>query len=70
MKKTLPIIVGILVAVGFSSCNNLSREAKTGALIGAGTGAVIGHRSGNTAEGALIGGAAGGLLGDAYGKRR
>ncbi len=70
MKKSSYLVVGMFLVLGFSSCQNLSREAKTGALIGAGTGAVIGHRSGNTAEGALIGAAAGGLAGDFYGKRR
>lgn len=70
MKKLLPVVIGVCAVAGFSSCNNLSRETQTGALIGAGTGAVIGHQSGRTAEGALIGAAAGGVAGNIYGKNR
>lgn len=70
MKKSSYLVAGMLFVLGFSSCHNMSRETKTGALIGAGTGAVIGHQSGNTAEGALIGAAAGGVAGNIYGKNR
>lgn len=69
-KKLLPAVIGVFVVAGFSSCQNMSRETKTGALLGAGAGAVIGHQSGNTAEGALIGAAAGGVAGNIYGKHR
>ncbi len=48
-----------------------NRETQTGALIGAGSGAllggIVGHQTGHTGEGALIGAAAGGLLGGGIG---
>ena len=73
MKKIL-IVTTSVVALAFTSCQDMShntqRGATTGALIGAGTGAIIGHQSGRTTEGALIGAAAGGIAGGAYGSSR
>lgn len=49
---------------------NTSRGAATGALIGAGAGAIIGNQSGRALEGAAIGGASGAVIGGAYGNAR
>lgn len=58
----------VLFALALTGCTTTQQGAGIGTLIGAGTGAVIGHQSGKTTEGALIGaaaGAAGGaLIGD------
>lgn len=60
------IIASLVATVG---CTTTQKGAGIGSVIGAGTGAIIGHQKGKTAEGALIGaaaGAAGGaLIGDA-----
>ena len=63
MKRSIVFLVMALVV--FSGCTGTQKGAGLGGLIGAGTGAVIGHQSGHTKEGALIGavaGAAGGAL--------
>lgn len=56
------LLVGLFYLVG---CTTTQKGAGLGTLIGAGTGAIIGHQSGDTGKGALIGaaaGAAGGAL--------
>ncbi|MBM3252819.1 MAG: glycine zipper 2TM domain-containing protein [Candidatus Omnitrophica bacterium] len=62
------IVSLILLVFGLAGCTTTQQGAGIGTLIGAGTGAIIGHQSGHTKEGALIGaaaGAAGGaLIGD------
>jgi len=42
----------------------------TGALLGAGAGAIIGNQSGHAGTGALIGGASGAAIGGMYGKAK
>ena len=65
MKHFFILLVAGIVLTG---CNTTQKGAGIGTLIGAGTGAIIGHQSGHAAEGALIGGAAGAaggaLIGD------
>lgn len=66
MKTWFVILAAVLFFV--SGCTGTQKGAGLGGLVGAGTGAIIGHQSGHTKEGALIGavaGAAGGaLIGD------
>lgn len=72
----LRIACYLLTALALTGCHHM--DASSGALvgsgIGAGTGAIIGHQSGNRGKGALIGAAAGAiggaLLGDAQASRR
>jgi hypothetical protein len=58
-----------LLVCGCSSMNNTEGGAAAGGLLGAGTGALIGHATGHTGAGALIGAGvgavSGGLLGHA-----
>lgn len=58
----LVLFVGVLF---FSACTAVQKGAATGAVVGGGLGAIIGHQSDSTAEGAAIGagiGAIGGAL--------
>lgn len=68
--KTLSLIVALVLAASLIGCTQEEQTAGTGALIGAGVGAIIGHQSGEAKEGALIGGAVGGLAGYQYGKMK
>ena len=82
MKKLVFISLALATAVSLGGCNSpqQSQNTATGALVGAGTGAVIGGlatgRAGGALAGAGIGAVAGGLLGAAstpgpgYGPRR
>jgi Glycine zipper len=73
MKKSLTLLALATAFLGTSCQNygpNANRGAATGALIGAGAGAIIGNQSGNAGEGALIGAAAGGIAGGAYGNAK
>ena len=75
MKSTLLTFSAIIMTLAFSNCAgptgpNTQRGAVAGGLLGAGTGAIIGHQSGHTGEGALIGAAAGGTAGAVYGNAR
>jgi hypothetical protein len=75
MKTTILSLTTAVFALALSNCTapagpNTQRGAATGALLGAGAGAIIGHQSGNTAGGALIGAAAGGSAGALYGNAR
>jgi len=72
-------IVGVLALSGMAltGCRNLDQTqngALLGGALGAGTGAIVGHQSGNRDKGALIGGlvgaAGGGLLGNARQKEQ
>ena len=73
MKNPL-VILALAAVFTLPSCSNQGPNTNagmaTGALLGAGTGAIIGHQSGHTGEGALIGGAGGALLGGAIGKSK
>ncbi len=64
------IIIGLLLVLPFSACQNWSKTAK-GTTIGAGAGAlagaVIGKAAGNTTTGAIVGAAVGGATGAAIG---
>jgi hypothetical protein len=70
MKKSL-ILLALASAFLGTSCQNYgpnaNRGAATGALIGAGAGAIIGNQSGRPLEGAAIGAGGGALIGGAYG---
>jgi surface antigen len=68
MKQTLLLSVCALSASALlCGCTATEKGAGTGAMVGGGLGAVIGHQSGHGAEGALIGAALGGLTGAAIG---
>ena len=63
MKKAIATLL-VLVLITLAGCTTTEKGAAVGGVIGAGTGAIIGHQSGKTGTGALIGGAAG-LIGGA-----
>jgi uncharacterized protein YcfJ len=70
MSKSLALVSLAAVLLGTSCQNygpNTNSGAATGALLGAGAGAIIGNQSGRAGEGALIGAASGALIGGAYG---
>lgn len=74
MKNPLALSLLALASLSAVSCGPYSREAAVvGGLIGAGTGAIVGHQSGRGLEGAAIGGAigagAGALIGSAQDDR-
>ncbi|MEI7910882.1 MAG: glycine zipper family protein [Verrucomicrobiota bacterium] len=73
MKNTLAILA-VAAAFALPSCSNQGPNTNsgmaTGALLGAGTGAIIGNQSGHAGQGALIGAGAGTLIGGAYGKSK
>lgn len=75
MKTSIVTLGSIVTAFALSNCAapagpNTQRGVATGALLGAGAGAIIGHQSGRTGQGALIGAAAGGTAGGLYGNAR
>jgi uncharacterized protein YcfJ len=63
------IIAISIMAIGLSGCETWNHMGKTekGAIIGAGSGAIIGTAVTGDAEGALIGGAVGGVGGGVIG---
>lgn len=66
MKKTAIAVSTILVislAIATGGCETYGGAGGLGALIGAGTGAVIGNQSGHAGEGAAIGAVLGGVTG-------
>lgn len=68
--KTIYLLITLIFVVSIIGCTQEEQSAGTGALIGAGVGAIIGHQSGEAKEGALIGGVVGGLAGYGYGKMK
>jgi uncharacterized protein YcfJ len=64
-------LAGVVVCAGCTTPDGQTDRTATGALtgaaIGAGGGAIIGHQTGHGAEGALIGGAIGALTGGIMG---
>ncbi len=86
IRATSPIFLAAAAALGLTACTtgpifeetDPNRKAKTGALIGAGLGAVAGRLAGGddkgernraTVAGALVGAAAGGLIGNQLDKQ-
>ncbi len=66
MKKSLTILIILILAFSFTSCSNWKKQDKglvIGAAAGAVAGAIIGDAAGNTAAGAIIGAAIGGAAG-------
>jgi uncharacterized protein YcfJ len=68
------ILLSILTAATFSSCENMGPSTQKGAVIGglggAAVGGIIGSQSGRGLEGALIGGAVGAAGGAAIGNSK
>lgn len=62
MKRLVYVMVALSIAA-LAGCTTTQKGAGLGTLLGAGTGAIIGHQSGRTKEGALIGGAVGAAAG-------
>lgn len=57
------VCILFILSIMIAGCTMTQKGAGVGTALGAGTGAIIGHQSGHTAEGALIGGAAGAAAG-------
>lgn len=68
--KAIYLIMAVIFTATIIGCTQEEQTAGTGALIGAGVGAIIGHQSGEAKEGALIGGTAGLIGGYYYGKMK
>ena len=60
-------LAAVLSAAGCQTSNHTEQGAVVGGLLGAGTGAVVGHALGNTGAGAAIGAGVGALSGAAIG---
>jgi outer membrane protein OmpA-like peptidoglycan-associated protein len=71
-RRAAALVVALATASLLPSCSSLNRTEK-GAIIGAGTGAVvggaIGRNNGSTAKGAIIGAAVGGVVGGIIGRQ-
>lgn len=63
MMKKLTLLLLPIFLFGLTSCANEYSKGQQGAVIGAGSGAIIGQAIGRSAEATLIGVAVGGLLG-------
>lgn len=66
MKKTIAIIISLLMISTLLSCAGATRQeraAGTGAVVGAGVGAILGQAIGRNTEGTLIGAGLGAMLG-------
>jgi len=74
IKKSAIALSASLISFGGISCSNFNsntqNHAATGALIGAGAGAIIGNQSGDTEEGALLGAGAGAVGGAIFGNHQ
>ena len=62
MRKVQLLTVAVLLMT-FIGCATMEESAVNGATLGAMTGAIIGHQSGETGPGAVIGAGVGALLG-------
>ena len=72
MKTKITLFLLPFLLIGLASCANTpnwQKGAAVGGAAGAGTGAVIGHQSGDAGEGALIGGAVGAVAGGLIGRQ-
>jgi hypothetical protein len=63
----LLVVIPLAMSSGCANPTNADRGAVAGGLIGAGTGAVVGHALGNTGAGALVGAGVGAVSGAAIG---
>jgi len=68
MRRVLAVAIAAMLAGGCAQWDQLSGSQK-GTVIGAGTGAAVGHAVGGGAVGTLGGAAAGGVIGHEVGKR-
>jgi uncharacterized protein YcfJ len=68
--KAILIVITSLFAVTLIGCTQQEHDMGTGAIIGAGVGALIGSHSGDADEGAVIGAALGAMAGSAYSDMR
>ncbi len=68
--RIVSLILALIFVVTLFGCTTEESTALTGAAIGAGAGAIIGHQSGETATGALVGATAGLVGGYLYGKHK
>lgn len=64
---TILVLIGFL-GIGACATANQEQGAATGAIIGSGAGAIIGHQFGKRDAGALLGAALGGATGLFYGQ--
>lgn len=70
MKQFSSLALILLVTLIWIRNGNTADRAVKGLLIGAGSGAIIGHVAGQTPESVLIGSAVGGAIGYAIGKEQ
>jgi hypothetical protein len=61
--KLFVALLAVGSMLGVTGCQTYGESAALGGVLGAGTGAIIGHQSDSAGEGALIGGALGALSG-------
>jgi len=69
MKVLGITLISVVLVIFATGCTTTQKGAGTGAALGGGLGAIIGHQSGKTATGALIGAAVGGLGGALVGEQ-
>lgn len=68
VRQMMVVVGGIALVAGMAGCANMNdtqRSTATGAVIGAGAGAVVGNvTGGNPRTGAVVGGAVGAAVGN------
>jgi len=69
MNSRSLVFVVLSVILVFSGCTTTQKGAATGAVVGGGLGAIIGHQSGKTGAGAAVGAAVGGIGGAIVGEQ-
>jgi len=62
-------LISVVLVAFVTGCTTTQKGAGTGAAVGGGLGAIIGHQSGETAKGAALGAAIGGLGGALVGEQ-
>ena len=70
MKKTILLILPLVLAGCYTGGPSQSRGIATGAAVGGALGGIIGKQSGETRNGAILGAAVGSALGGLMGKSR
>ena len=72
MRSTISILITVAILFGLSACATSSMQEKgtgTGALVGAGMGAILGQAIGNNTESTLVGAGLGAIVGGLAGNQ-